>query len=610
VVSTTPFPLPSFPELFSVAAAVALFLVCVGAGAAIRGGQGVRGADFIVGYGAVAGAVIVTGLFAPSLHLQWAAAFALVAALIAAGYAARGWRDQDAIGLCLLIFLPVLLVLGALPPLEWDDLTQWLPNAAYLYEFGAFPRLDLPRSPSAWPGYPYAMPIWTWVVSLLSGRLVINAGSVASGLFFAAGAALFVEAFREFSGVRRHAALWAAAAAAVLLLTVFSASFRTAYSLTGYADTATSVTVAAIAWIACRALHSAAVESKALPPAVLMQLVLASVLLVSLKQANLVLLILLAAGIAAAVICRRSRAEWRAGIFAVAVILSAAILWWLWNRYVKAQMPHGQFSFMPLSRWRWAHAGEILRAMASAARPVMHFVILFIVMTVGIAAAWRGARSVAGMLAIATAVLFVGYTGFLFVTYLGAFSDAEALEAASFFRYSSHLGVLSVLVVIAYAGPALGRAPFPGARATVVAAIVLAVAVAVTLPLRWRYLVAAPYLPLHIAGHDVADTLAPGTRIAVIEPEDAGTLTGVLRFQLMRYGKPVHDLAISAAVNRSTPDPAAAAAKVAADEKIGAVVLGKTPAAIAGLFGQPGALDGITYLARADGTWRVVAHWP
>lgn len=602
-------PFPSISDVHQFLNGVVLLALSVGAGAFLRRGGSIRGADVIVGYGAISAAIIVLGLL--KVPLRVAAAIVIVAALLAGVRAVSSWREQKPLMRCLLPMVPVLLILSAIPPLEWDDLAHWVPNAAYLYQYNAFPSAGVSGSQWTRLGYPYAMPLWTWLVSLASGGFVENAGVLASGFFLAAAAALFIEAGQTEAGrTPGPAASWGAAGLAVLAVTVLSPTFKSAYTLTGYADTATSVAVAAFAWISCRALHDLDRQPLRGNSAAFIQLAFCALLLVDLKQSNLILLALLGCGFGLAALSMR---KWRAAgpvVAVAAATIPACVLWFCWDRYVSTQVPSGSFTWMPADEWAWDKAAQILHAMLIEGGLKLN-VILAVVILLAVRALARGPRNTADLLSIVTAVVACGYTAFLFVAYVGAFAEYEAVRAASFFRYLSHVGILAVLCLLCQAVPYLfnrgsSRAmQMPPSRAATAGALIFAVAVGAVLSFRWNHLVAAGYLPAQKAGAIIAEAMPAKSTVAIVTPRDVGVVAHAVRYQLYRFGRDDRAIQVRQTVTSATPDPLSEARAIAADAAIRNVILLDATDEIAALFQSPAGGRGLQWMSREDGVWRV-----
>jgi hypothetical protein len=603
-------PFPSISDVHHFLNGVVLLALSVGVGTFLRRGGSIRGVDFIVGYGAISAAIIVLGLL--KVPLTIAAAIVVVAVLLAGIRAAASWREQKPLMRCVLLMTPVLLILSAVPPLEWDDLAHWVPNAAYLYQYDAFPTAGVSGSQWTRLGYPYAMPLWTWLVSLASGSFVENAGVLASGFFLAAAAALFIEATQtEANETPGVAASWSMAALAILLVTVLSPTFKSAYTLTGYADTATSVAVAAFAWISCWALRD--LDSKPLRGnlATLIQLAFCALLLVDLKQSNLILLALLGCGFGLAALSMRKRRAIGPVVAVAAATIPACVLWFCWDRYVSTQVPSGSFTWMPADQWYWDKATQILHAMLIEGGLKLNL-LLAVVILLAAQALVRGARNTADLLSIVTAVMACGYTAFLFVAYVGAFAEYEAVRAASFFRYLSHVGILAVLCLLCHAVPyVLNRNPlrramqFASPRAAVAAALIFAVAVGAVLSYRWNRMVAAGYLPAQRAGVAIAEAMPAKSTIAIVTPRDIGVVAHAVQYQLHRFGKDDRAIRVLHTVTSTTPDPAGEARAIAADAGIQNVILLDAPAEIAAIFQSPAGGRDLQWMLRQGGAWRV-----
>ena len=79
---------------------------------------------------------------------------------------------------------PLLILLSAMSPTQWDELTSWLPNARFLLEHDEFPNRSLPKSPSVFPAYPYGIPIIIYLASKIAGFMVENGAAIFNLLLF------------------------------------------------------------------------------------------------------------------------------------------------------------------------------------------------------------------------------------------------------------------------------------------------------------------------------------------------------------------------------------------------------------------------------------------
>ncbi|HYG85185.1 MAG TPA: hypothetical protein VD978_02910 [Azospirillum sp.] len=550
-----------------VAAAIIVFIgfACLGS---TTGRARLQAADPIVGWAIGTGAITAAGVLAPGL--VGVSALAAAVAAVAAGLWA--WRRGEVPGgpllwLTVLLLLPFLLQAARAPTAEWDDFTHWLPNAAYLYRFDDFPRSGLPGSLSFWPAYPYALPLWHWMTSRLSGAFFEPAGAVANVLALGGFAAALVSLVRAELGQqeRRLSVLssfgWAAFG--ILLVTAANPSFVKSYHVTAYADSATAVAVAVLAVLGWQILERLREGEAASPAARAMAWQFGAVasLLVNLKQANLVLVPLILSGMALLVLRDRAIDRGQLLRLLLPMLLPMLALYLLWRHHVQTHMPGREFAFLPFDQWRWSMLDGILRGIwAIVAKKGGHYGLMMVVSGWAAFAWLRGPGRLERFLVIA-ATVFLGYSGFLLFTYLAAsFSDDEVLRAASFWRYSTHAGLLGVTAAALscarlWAGRrALGRVlAHPLMSAALLGAVVI-------LPLAApRLLVNYPGEAIRraqIVGRELAEALPSDARVLVIAGRETALVGSLMVLELWRPGRDDRNLRVVRVV------PAAEAASV------------------------------------------------
>jgi hypothetical protein len=455
------------------------------------------------------------------------------------------------------------------------------------------------------------MPMWTWLVSLACGRFVENAGSVASTLFLVAAAALLVEAVRH--QVRQPMLpgwwLWGAAAVAILFVTALSPSFKKGHSLSGGADTATSVAIAALAWLGYRILADPLPERRLSGSwSVLLQFSLVSLLLVSLKQPNVVLLVVLWAGVCAAGL-RDPRRENLLRIVLVGCASVPAIVFSLsWRQFSEVHIPGGQPDWLPFGQWRWsmAHiiAGGLITTMLKAPA---HFILMFVVVIRTLKVLRLQPRAAADSLLIITTVTFVGYTLFLFMVWVATNFPVET-AGAGFPRYSAHLGVLGVLTLaVDFAIPLAGISAIDRMKSKRIA-IGFSLLVAASLPVMSPLLFKNSEIDqatLRFA-KALAAALPKGSTVALIAPGDNGLFAHVLlRYALSRPDLDDRNLHVDPAIQNYTLDPDAVARSIADDLSIEHIVLVDVPKDISRHFGADVPSAGNVWLTRSDKGWRM-----
>ncbi len=534
--------------LASVGAVLAVGFGFAVLGAALAGPGRLAAADIVIGWALAAGLLTAAGV-APWIGiplLRPAAVGLLGTALAAGGMIARCRRPVGtrAGWAALALAVPWMLAAALAPAAEWDDFSHWLPNLAYLDRYDRFPAQGLPPGISQWPGYPYALPLWAWLGSRVAGGFREAAPALANITLLVTFGAVLIDPGPGPSGPgwRR---VWGRAGLAVLVVTAFNPGYVKGFVDTGYADGATAVCTGVMGlagWRLIEALRIGAARPLARAPAI--QAGLAGLALVLLKQANPVLVALVAAGLGLVVLVDPAVPRRRFLTWLPLLVMPAGLGLMLWHGYVATALPGGAFGFLPSAAWRFDRIGSILAAAGGiAAQKSGHFGLMAGVVALGVAGLRRPTTPLR-RLAIIAATVFVGYTGFLLFTYVAAanFTDAEIARVASFWRYSLHAGLLGLAVAVTGAAGLWPRLPAwfrtfaeTPMAALILAALILAAPLALTSQLVNRP--SARIAAARAAARDLADTLPAGAAVAVIAPGDDGLIQRVVAFELWRPGR-------------------------------------------------------------------------
>jgi len=195
---------------------------------------------------------------------------------------------------------------------------------------------------------------------------------------------------------------------------------------------------------------------------------------------------------------------WRPVFTLVLVWVPGAAVWLCWQFYRTEIFSGEAFELRALGEWHFAATPDILRAIG---RSVSEHWLFFLPIAAVVVRGWYvlGRRWLAGNRAIAPAdrlaALFAlvetGFLAFLFVCYLGAFTEKEARNAAEFFRYQSALGGAGLIVALALVMQRLPQR-MPAAIAPALLAAQIAAAVAI-LPAPGVYPGKALYGPAEVA---------------------------------------------------------------------------------------------------------------
>lgn len=534
--------IPSLSQLAGFGAVLIVAAAFISLGGLLAGRRRRAEADIIYGWGLVVAIFTLAGASGLSDFTSLAALLAAVSALAAA---VCWWRDgrlgPAGAARMLVLALPLLLLVAAMIPTQWDELTNWLPNARYLIEHDSFPRSGMPDSPSVVPAYPYGLPLVIFLASRLTGFMVENAAAIFNLLlllsFGLLVARLVVAAATDAGSVRsamgRVYAGWSFCALAGLLVTALNPTYVSRLVFSTYADAPTAIAVgfaSALTWLMLNALadgDNGAARSYA------WQAGLAATAAVGLKQVNLVFLIALAA--AAMLIALRDPAIRGRALVKVApcALVLPVLVYLAWRMYVAAHISGGEFSFRPLSEWFIALIPDIAARMALvASKKGGYFGIMVVAVVLALRAVWRP-RTEFDRLAVLTATMFLAYNGFLLLCYVAAFEQGEALRAASYWRYNTHLG--GVCLVFAGVGLAMlwrRRARWPVPRLAGAAAVVLVLAMPLAMAKKLRFDLHPRYGYAHSTGSDIAHLLSPDDRLLLVDPADDGQYLVIMRYRL------------------------------------------------------------------------------
>jgi hypothetical protein len=512
--------IPTLPQAVALAALLAVALGFVTIGAAVRGRDGASESDLLVGWAVVAGLFNIFG-GALDLNLRLVA---LVCLLVASVAAARLWRRRqmplDSSMLAVLAFLaPLMLATASMQPSQWDEFTQWLPNARYMAMFDAFPGANHPPSDSVFPAYPHGVTVVAYLVAKLTGAFADTTAPWFNLLLVAASARLMIRVFRADERVGPGAAL------GVLGVTMLATTFVPKLVLSAYADTATTVAVAFATILGLRLVMAGGRAN-------LIGFGAAFALLPMTKQGNFALMGLLGLALLGAALIFR-RLDRGLVVRAALAIVPAILVTIAWRAHVVAGV--GEMSVRPPSAWEWAILPEILASMKNVALAKGGYFGLGIVLTVLAAARPRLWRDYP--LVPVFALMFLGYNAFLLFVYLAILAGYESANAASYWRYNTHLGLVEMLAAAQILGGLWRRFGRHGlGRGLAVAAGAAAVAG----PFAGAKFIRFDLQPFKIEARrviaDMAPRIKPGQRLMLVDPRGTGFYGNYANYHL-GYGR-------------------------------------------------------------------------
>jgi hypothetical protein len=577
---------PTPSELAGWACVVFGAFVFIGLGRAASRGKAAPEAALVAGWGAASLVLTLWGTATDASMRPLAAALAAIG-LGALAMPRTRLRREDWLALCRIavVALPLFAVMASARPSEPDTFLNLLPNAAYLWDHGAFPAAGRAVDHSFIPVAPYNLQIAAYVAGLVTPFFPANA-LIAWNFLLTLAAALFIARLAGGSEGGERAPSWGAAALGLLLATLLNPGFVPRYHLAGYDELPEAVALLFAAWFAARAQSP-----------VLLGLALAA--LVEVKQDGAALAAsLLASAAFVALMSRTDRAR-AIGRLALAA-LPAHILFGAWRWYVATHMPEGELTVRPPAQWL---AGELPAMAASLAHTIAQKFVFYGILAAVVAGAALHARRAghddAARMGAHLGGIFVLYTAALALSYIAVMSPQMAADAHSYFRYSTHLALLLVAAAVL-----LLRARWPGlwtrSRAATAAFAALLVAAPVAFLATLRFDLEPPDVRAWALVREAAPYLHDGARIALVLPGDNGSLATMLGTALRDTGERRPNLELHA-VDRLTPATLGSLAAEGYETALISCVpegFGLAPQGTAAL------------LTRAGGPWSAAAVWP
>ena len=534
-------------QLAPVAIALVVIVGLAALGALVTGQRRMTEANFFMGWAVAStsftlfGAAFATPFAIVTICL---AVLALVALFVA-------WRARQALFVpgawrIAVLALPLLAIAGAMNPSQWDEFSHWLPAAKFLLATDGFPGLQNPLSgPKILAAYPYGWPLLNYLGGRVAGGFVENLGGVLNIFQLLALAAFALHlALRNAGYSPAEARLgWGLAALVVMFATVFNPTFIQKIVLTAYSDVSTAVVLGIAALTGFRLLQRLGEARRPSAWQEAWQFSLLMMLFVNLRQANLVLFIVLF--IALCIVALRDPAiDWRRFAKLTPLLVGPAlIVYAVWRYHVTSEQltfAGSEATFRALALWNFAEIPQILFKMLAVAGKKGFF---FGVMLIACIFALRGLvrmKSDFDRIAILCAGGFIGYNAFLLLTYVGHFVRSDALRVTSYWRYNTHVGLLAV-IFLAFGVVLLWRRHMslrrlPGWVPKVPVALVLILPIAFAHKLRFDL---EPPKPHYFTVARSLGALVPvHAKLFVMDPRGTGESGVISRYVLNRYGQP------------------------------------------------------------------------
>jgi len=511
-------------------------------------GRAVAGKDAMVEASPFYGWAVVTVLFTfggvfPAIPFTWLSIVTAVFAVGSAVYVRRrdGYLIPPVFLKLFVLSAPLWLMASAMVASQWDEFSHWLPSTQFLLNADGFPDSDNKVTGASFPAYPYGWPLLLYLSAKLAGGFIENAGALLNlfGLL-TFGLVLITVIAEQSNGRSAEKPLhgWVYVAVAALLVTAFNPTFVQKLVFTAYSETSTAVTIGLAGIFAWMMLNALADGDDDRAKTFAWQAALALAVHINVRQANLVLFVVLL--VALALVGVRDRRIPARKLFPLLAIVAvpAVVIYVTWRFHVAQHLAGAEFTVLPLEQWHISLIPDILLAMIKvAAKKGVYFGLMLIVLALGIRATIR-LETRFDRLALIAALMFLGYNAFLFFSYLAAFGKFDALRAASFWRYNIHAGFFGIAVGVAGAGLLWSR--WRVSRSSVwrrrlgyaAVAILLIAPVALAKKIRFDHEGLKPHY--QAVALDLREILPKGANYLILDPQGNGEVGVITKYRISR----------------------------------------------------------------------------
>lgn len=528
-------------QAVSFLSAAAVWLALSALGALVAGRERFQEATPLYGWAVVSFAFTVTGVFTPVPFTPLAALLGLLALFSCVVLVPRGDRILPPGSLRIaLLALPLLLLVSAMVGSQWDEFSDWLMGPRLLLDIDTFPDNANKHRGGTLAAYPYGWHLISYLAGRLAGGLIENAGALVNVFLLLTFGLAAIRLLRHGVDEKTELALpgWGLIALGGLAATLLNPTFAQKVALTSYADVATAVCIGFGGVLGWTMLDALGRDARREAHRLAFQIGLVMLVLVNLKQATVVLFVLVVGAILLAGL-RDPGIRFMDLLKTVpAMVIPGIVIYLVWRYYVSTALTGAELSVMPIDQWKIGLIPEIVWQMLVVLSKKGAYLAL---MAAAVFFAVRGLIRFQGpfdRLAIIVGAVFIGYNAFLLFAYVATFGEKDALRAASLWRYNMHLGLLGV----AFAAYGLGllwkaRAPW-GLRTArlqwLPVALMLIAPIIFADKLRFDRHPPVPHF--RAVGAEVAGLLKPGDRLFVLDPKGSGESGVITRYELRNLG--------------------------------------------------------------------------
>ncbi len=504
----------------------------------VAGGTGrLREIDHLIGWSLASLVITTAGVFLaiPFTYLG----IGLGVFSVAAGV--RLWRRGDGLGdrrlwRILLLAAPLLLLVSAMRGSQWDEFTDWLIIPRYMLDFDAFPSRENPFTKASFAGYPYSWHFISFYASKLAGHLLENAGALSNVFLLLAFGLLVVRLIEK--GLQRSAdaarVSWGLLALGGLAATLVNPTFAQKVALTAYADTSSAVVTGTAAVLAWLLIESLAEDDQGAARGHAWRLGLLLLLLVNLKQATLVLAVLIVGAVIIAGLRDPLVRFAKLARLLPLIVVPPLVIYLTWRYHLSNEMTVREFKVTAIDDWLIPLIPEILGRMALVlSKKGYYLALVLIIVGFGVRGLIRS-RTPLDRFAVIAAAVVLGYNAFLLFAYVAAFGKFDALRAASYWRYNMHLGLV-VVAFATYGAAVLWRqrlADRLNAGKLGWLPIILLLAAPFVFAKKLRFDRVPLIMHFRDVGAAVAERVRPGDSVFIADPTGSGDSAAIMSYEL------------------------------------------------------------------------------
>ena len=352
----------------------------------------------------------------------------------------------------MILAIPILLIVSAMQPSQWDEFSHWLPASKYLFKYHGFPNNDIPDlGSSMFPGYPYGWPFLIYLGSLVSGKFIDNIPGIFNFFLIMTFSVFALRTGLRLIGRELESKIsWLFASVVILVSTIFNPTFIQKIIFTAYSDASTSVIVGFSLLMGFYFINNFTKGNPRNISADAWYLGLLLALLVNIRQTNLVFVVIILFAVTLLAI-RDPSIRFRLYFKNFVIILVPTLIVYLsWRYHVingLGKISEVEASLRPFDMWNIDEIPQILKQMAYVAfKKIAFFTPMLIACCFGIYGFLKF-KSPFHKISTLIAISFIAYTSFLFLMYVAYFNHVQAITVVSFWRYTIHNGMAALAFI-------------------------------------------------------------------------------------------------------------------------------------------------------------------